>query len=277
MAQKKQRVLPQEEKESTQALIEALIRESKISGPMRLTPRTNEFFFSSSKNSCRPLLCKIIKEVFDSGSYVEYDDLVSELYLYLMRDDAKKLKAFRYESSFNTWLTLVATRFFIKIRKKIIGIPTTIQPEDEDGEPGDEQDPQGGEQEPQGSDEHIPVMEPYTGNPIEDVDVKSQSTWTGTVEEQGDNGTDVQQNEAAMVVEQLLKQINPRYALVIKLMCLKDLSPAEILADDEMYGQLMEGDTPLNEAMLYNLKTRALRAMRKVAKEDELNNKKAKI
>lgn len=275
MAQKKQRVLSQEEKERSQELIEALIRESKISGPMRLTPRTNEFFFSSSKTSCRPLLCKIIKEVFDSGSYVEYDDLVSELYLYLMKDGAKKLKAFRYESSFNTWLTLVATRFFIKIRDKISGIPTYEKPEDR-GEGGD-QEPQGGEQKPQGGNEPPVEQDPTPNGPTGDDGVKTQSTWTGTVEEQGDNGTDVQQNEAAMVVEQLLKQINPRYATVIRLMFLKDLSPAEILADDELYGQLMEGDKPLNEAMLYNLKTRALKAMRKVAKEDELNNKKVKI
>lgn len=273
MAQKKQRVLPQEEKERTQELIEALIRESKVSGPARLTPRTNEFFFSSSKNSCRPLLCKIIKEVFNSVSYVEYDDLVSELYLYLMKDDAKKLKAFRYESTFNTWLTLVATRFFIKIREKISGIPTYEKPEDEDGE----QEPQGGEQKPQGGNEPPVEQDPTPNGPTGDDGVKTQSTWIGTVEEQGDDGADEQQNEAAMVVEQLLKQINPRYALVIKLMFLKDLSPAEILADDELYGQLMEGDTPLNEAMLYNLKSRALKAMRKVAKEDELNNKKVKI
>lgn len=277
MAQKKQRVLSQDEKERSQELIEALIRESKISGPMRLTPRTNEFFFSSSKNSCRPLLCKIIKEVFDSGSYVEYDDLVSELYLYLMKNNARNLRSFKYESSFNTWLTIVATRFFIKIRDKISGIPTTIQPEDEDVEEGGEQQPQGGEPEPQGGDEHNAVTDPYSGNPVDDVEVKIQSTWTATIEEQGDNGADEQQNEAAMVVEQMLKQLNPRYATVIRLMFLKDLSPAEILADDELYGQLMEGDTPLNEAMLYNLKTRALKAMRKVAKKDELNNKKAKI
>lgn len=273
MAQKKQRVLSQEEKERSQELIEALVRESKISGPMRLTPRTNEFFFSSGKNSCRPLLCKIIKEVFDSGLYVECDDLVSELYLYLMKNNARNLRSFKYESSFNTWLTIVATRFFIKIRDKISGIPTYEKPEDEGGE----QEPQGGEQKPQGGNEPPVEQDPTPNGPTGDDGVKTQSTWIGAVEEQGDDGADVQQNEASMVVEQMLKQLNPRYATVIRLMFLKDLSPAEILVDDELYGQLMEGDNPLNEAMLYNLKTRALKAMRKVAKEDEQNNKKVKI
>lgn len=45
-----------------------------------------------------------------------YNELVNELYLYLMKDDGAKLRTFRYESSFNTWLTTVAVRFFLKLK-----------------------------------------------------------------------------------------------------------------------------------------------------------------
>lgn len=49
-------------------------------------------------------------------SLIHYDELVNELYLYLMKDDGAKLRTFRYESSFNTWLTTVAIRFFLKLK-----------------------------------------------------------------------------------------------------------------------------------------------------------------
>lgn len=45
-----------------------------------------------------------------------FNELVNELYLYLMKDDGAKLRTFRYESSFNTWLTTVAVRFFLKLK-----------------------------------------------------------------------------------------------------------------------------------------------------------------
>lgn len=73
------------------------------------------------------------------GYEVEYDEFVNELYLYLMEDDAKKLRDFEYRSSVYQWLKLVAIRFFIKKRKKMIENNngetlydgTTIQPVDE--------------------------------------------------------------------------------------------------------------------------------------------------
>lgn len=75
---------------------------------------TEDFFFVQ----CRPLFLSIIRKVFDYE--VEYDELVNELYLYLMEDDAKKLRDFEFRSTIYQWLKVVAVRFFIKKRGALI-------------------------------------------------------------------------------------------------------------------------------------------------------------
>lgn len=75
---------------------------------------TEDFFFVK----CKPLFCSIMNIVFDYE--VEYDELVNELYLYLMEDDAIKLRNFEYRSSVYQWLKILATRFFIKKRARMI-------------------------------------------------------------------------------------------------------------------------------------------------------------
>lgn len=75
---------------------------------------TKEFFF----DKCRPLFCNIMKLVFDYE--VEYDEMVNELYVYLMEDDALKLRNFEYRSSVYQWLKVLAIRFFIKKRGRMI-------------------------------------------------------------------------------------------------------------------------------------------------------------
>ncbi|MBO4607783.1 MAG: sigma-70 family RNA polymerase sigma factor [Prevotella sp.] len=75
---------------------------------------TEEFFFVK----CRPLFLSIIRKVFDYE--VEYDELVNELYLYLMEDDAIRLRSFEYRSTIYQWLKVLSIRFFIKKRKKMI-------------------------------------------------------------------------------------------------------------------------------------------------------------
>ena len=83
---------------------------------------TEEFFFEK----CRPLFCKIISLVF---SYeVDYDEFVNELYLYLMENDAKKLKNFDYRSSVYMWLKIVAIRYFIKKRGRMIDMASNNPP-----------------------------------------------------------------------------------------------------------------------------------------------------
>lgn len=78
---------------------------------------TNQFIYIK----CRPLLTAIMRQVF--GRNFEYNDKVSELYSYLMADDCAKLRNFEYRSTVYQWLKVVATRFFINERKKVIEKP----------------------------------------------------------------------------------------------------------------------------------------------------------
>ncbi len=75
---------------------------------------TKDFFFVK----CRPLFCKIIQKVFDYE--VDYDEFVNELYVYLMADDASKLRSFGYRSTVYQWLKVLAVRFFINKRGRMI-------------------------------------------------------------------------------------------------------------------------------------------------------------
>lgn len=75
---------------------------------------TEEFFF----DKCRPLFISVMKRVFDYE--VEYNEMVNELYVYLMEDDAVKLRNFEYRSSVYQWLKILAIRFFIKKRGRMI-------------------------------------------------------------------------------------------------------------------------------------------------------------
>lgn len=75
---------------------------------------TKDFFFVK----CQPLFYSIMKLVF---SYeVEYEEMVNELYVYLMENDAQKLRDFQYRSSVYQWLKVLAIRFFIKKRAHLI-------------------------------------------------------------------------------------------------------------------------------------------------------------
>lgn len=73
---------------------------------------TRDFFFER----CKPLFCNIIKEVFDNQA--EYDELINELYIYLMKNNAANLKSFQYRCSVYQWLKITAIRFFIKLRNQ---------------------------------------------------------------------------------------------------------------------------------------------------------------
>lgn len=85
-----------------QEIIQGLIdRDSQI---------TEGFFFKQ----CKPLLSSIIYKVFDNVA--EYDELVNELYLYLMEKDAARLRSFGYRCSVYHWLKMLSIRFFIRIK-----------------------------------------------------------------------------------------------------------------------------------------------------------------
>lgn len=85
---------------------------------------TKEFFF----DKCRPLFCSIMTKVFDYE--VDYDELVNELYIYLMESDAIKLRNFQYRSSVYQWLKVLAIRYFIHKRGRMIDDTTQETPYD---------------------------------------------------------------------------------------------------------------------------------------------------
>jgi hypothetical protein len=89
-----------------QQIIEALIaRDERV---------TQQFFF----RSCRPLFVSIIRYVF---SYeVDYDEFVNEFYIYLMENDAYRLRQFQGRSTIYQWLKTVAIRYFIAKRDNMI-------------------------------------------------------------------------------------------------------------------------------------------------------------
>ena len=75
---------------------------------------TQEYLFEQ----CRPLFLSVIRRVFDYE--VDYDEFVNELYIYLMENDAARLKQFEGRSSLYQWIKVTATRFFIKKRDQLI-------------------------------------------------------------------------------------------------------------------------------------------------------------
>ena len=89
-----------------QKIIEALIaREERV---------TQQFFFGN----CRPLFLSIMRYVF---SYeVDYDEFVNEFYLYLMENDAYRLKQFQGRSTIYQWMKIIAIRYFISKRDRMI-------------------------------------------------------------------------------------------------------------------------------------------------------------
>ena len=71
---------------------------------------TRQFFYQN----CLPLLYKLISEVF--STHVDYDEMVNELYIYLMAHDAQRLRSYNGNSSIYQWLKTVARRFFIDLK-----------------------------------------------------------------------------------------------------------------------------------------------------------------
>lgn len=78
------------------------------------------YFFN---RKCSKLLSYIIFKVFDG--HVDQRELVSELFLYLAKNDWYKLRQFDFRSQLMTWLSVVAIRFFQKKRDELIEKPGT--------------------------------------------------------------------------------------------------------------------------------------------------------
>lgn len=89
-----------------QQIIEALIaRDENV---------TCDFFY----RKCRPLFASIIRHVFSYD--VDYDEFVNEFYLYLMENDAHRLKQFANKSTIFQWMKVVAIRYFLAKRDSLI-------------------------------------------------------------------------------------------------------------------------------------------------------------
>lgn len=87
-----------------------------IEGLINRDNKTTDYFL----NKYRPLFKSAIALIFDYD--VDEDECINELYLYLMKNDAEKLKSFENRSTFGYWLKKVVIRFFkdIKDARKVI-------------------------------------------------------------------------------------------------------------------------------------------------------------
>ena len=72
---------------------------------------TTRFFFKD----CRPLIQSVIRRVFDK-QIVNFDEIINELYIHLMADDAHRLRQFKFESTLYQWLKTIAIRFCLKLK-----------------------------------------------------------------------------------------------------------------------------------------------------------------
>lgn len=59
---------------------------------------------------CDGMFAHIVSSIYPEAENKE--DLISEFYLYLSSDNWLKLRKFEFKSKLNTWLTVVAVRFF---------------------------------------------------------------------------------------------------------------------------------------------------------------------
>ena len=81
---------------------------------------TQDFFF----RRCQPLIFALIGKFYPQGA--DYDELVNELYLHLMENEARRLRQWEGRSSIYQWLKMVARNFFLdKInRERVIETDT---------------------------------------------------------------------------------------------------------------------------------------------------------
>lgn len=74
-----------------------------------------EYFFF---DVCKPMFKYIVHTIFDDN--VDREELISELFLYLQHKDWYKIRQFDFRSKLATWVSVVAIRFFRKVRMQMI-------------------------------------------------------------------------------------------------------------------------------------------------------------
>ena len=77
---------------------------------------TRQFFYQN----CRPQLYNLIADIF--SKHADYDELVNEFYLHLMKDDARRLRSFNGDGSIYHWIMKEAYHFYLdlKFRRRVI-------------------------------------------------------------------------------------------------------------------------------------------------------------
>ena len=86
-----------------------------VDGILRGDERIRGYFFN---RKCRPVFAFIIRSVFDFQ--IDEATLISELYMYLQKNDWYKVRQFSFRSKLTTWVRVVATNFFQEKRTKLI-------------------------------------------------------------------------------------------------------------------------------------------------------------
>lgn len=59
---------------------------------------------------CNGMFARVINDIFHSQ--VKKEELITDFYLFLSADDWRRLRQFEFKSELNTWLTVVAIRYF---------------------------------------------------------------------------------------------------------------------------------------------------------------------
>ncbi len=75
---------------------------------------TRQFLF----RDCRPLFISIIGKIFPYE--VDYDEFVNELYVHLIENEGNRLSQFEGRSSIYQWIKVVAIRYFLAKKARMI-------------------------------------------------------------------------------------------------------------------------------------------------------------
>lgn len=79
-----------------------------------------KYFFTEK---CSGLLAYILMAVFDGS--IDKRELVSELYLFMARNDWQVFRKFQFRSRLMTYVSVVSVRFFINKRAQLIDLPSS--------------------------------------------------------------------------------------------------------------------------------------------------------
>ena len=80
---------------------------------------------------CDGMFARVISSVFQSQ--VKKEELITDFYLFLSAEDWRRLRQFEFRSELDTWLTVVAIRFFNQkkslLRTNSVDLPSLLEKE----------------------------------------------------------------------------------------------------------------------------------------------------